>query len=338
VCRCSNSSRASATRSKGYVAAIGMSIAVEATRLAISEAWNATRSSSGHPTTNQHRTGCMTIDTVRQRLQVGPSSDRKTAGRAATLAFVAGGLLIIWSSYIHFHLWQSLGYRHIATIGPLFLLQSIGGLLLGLVVIAARRVWAAALGAGFAVFTMIGFLVSVEHGLFGFKDTWSAPFAHEAFALEIAIIGVCVFAGALCLMGSASESKNRHIFIGVLSIAGLLVLGGAVLLATDGGGAGPSNATASQSGGTSTAAASSVHITISNFMFQAMSVTVKPGATVTVTNKDSATHTLTATGGQFDTGNIVQNQTKTFKAPMKPGTYDYICNIHQYMTGNIIVG
>ncbi len=72
-------------------------------------------------------------------------------------------------------------------------------------------------------------------------------------------------------------------------------------------------------------------------MFQPMSLSVAPGGTVRVTNKDTATHTLTATGGQFDTGEIDQNQTKTFTAPMKPGTYHYICNIHQYMTGSIVV-
>ena len=72
-------------------------------------------------------------------------------------------------------------------------------------------------------------------------------------------------------------------------------------------------------------------------MFMPMSLSVSPGATVKVTNKDSATHTLTATGGQFNTGNITQNQTKTFKAPSKPGTYHYICNIHQYMMGTIVV-
>jgi plastocyanin len=250
---------------------------------------------------------------------------------------VAGGLLIIWSSYIHFHLWQSLGYRRIATIGPLFLLQSIGGLLIGLLIIVARRAWAALLGAGFAVATMVGFLISVEHGLFGFKDTWSAPFAHEAFALEIAIIGVCAIAGVLCLIGATSVATNRRILTGVLAASVLVVLGGAILLATDGGGGAATARPSGSSAGSSTAAASSVHITISNFMFHSMSVTVKPGAAVTVTNKDSATHTLTATGGEFNTGNITQNQTKTFRAPMKPGTYSYICNIHQYMTGTIVV-
>jgi plastocyanin len=280
----------------------------------------------------------VTIDSVKRALFLRPTSNKEPAGWGATTAFVAAGLLIVWSSYIHLHLWQSLGYRHIATIGPLFLLQSIGGFLLGLLIIAARRVWAAALGAGFAVSTMVGFLVSVEHGLFGFKDTWSAPFAHEAFALEIAIIGACLIAGALCFLGSASDTTNKSILAVVLAAAVALVVGAAILLAADGG-SGSSLAGGSRSSAStgSTTAASSVHITISNFMFKAMSVTVTPGATVSVTNKDSATHTLTATGGQFNTGDITQNQTKTFKAPMKPGTYDYICNIHQYMTGKITV-
>jgi hypothetical protein len=53
-------------------------------------------------------------------------------GVAATVAFVIGGLLVLWSAYIHFHLWDETdGYRHISVIGPLFLLQSIGGLVVG---------------------------------------------------------------------------------------------------------------------------------------------------------------------------------------------------------------
>ena len=72
-------------------------------------------------------------------------------------------------------------------------------------------------------------------------------------------------------------------------------------------------------------------------MFSPMSLRVAPGATITVTNRDSTAHTLTATDGSFDTGNLAQNQSKTIKAPTKPGTYDYICNIHQYMTGTLVV-
>ena len=112
---------------------------------------------------------------------------------------------------------------------------------------------------------------------------------------------------------------------------GVLVLAGALLFVAFGGGGesvAPSSSTSSS--GTS--------ISISNFMYSPMSLTVKPGATISVTNKDSATHTLTASGpGGFNTGDISHNQTKTFRAPTKPGTYQYICNIHQYMMGTIKV-
>ena len=131
-------------------------------------------------------------------------SDGRT-GRDRCL--VVGGLLLVWSSYIHFHLWDSEGYRHIATIGPLFLVQSIAGLVLGVLVIAIRRVWAALLGMGFALSTLAGFLISVEHGLFGFKDSWQAPFANQAFAIELTAAAILGVGGAICAAGWAPFSS-----------------------------------------------------------------------------------------------------------------------------------
>jgi plastocyanin len=110
----------------------------------------------------------------------------------------------------------------------------------------------------------------------------------------------------------------------------VLVLAGALLLSACGGG----NGHAAASSG---ASASSDHITISNFMFSPMTDDVAPGTTVSVTNNDAVTHTLSATGDQFNTGDIAPHQTKTFKVPTTPGTYHYICDIHQYMLGTIVV-
>ena len=114
-----------------------------------------------------------------------------------------------------------------------------------------------------------------------------------------------------------------------------MVLVGALLLAACSSGKSGSSGPASSSG--SGRATSTNAITISNFMFSPMHASVAPGSTVSVTNKDSVAHTLTATAGQFDTGDIGPGQTKTFTAPSKAGTYDYICNIHQYMMGTIVV-
>ena len=80
-------------------------------------------------------------------------------------------------------------------------------------------------------------------------------------------------------------------------------------------------------------------ITIQSFAFHPAALTVAPGATVTVINKDSVTHTLTSTSNPkaFDTGDIAAGATKTFKAPSKAGAYPYNCSIHTFMLGTLTV-
>jgi plastocyanin len=74
-------------------------------------------------------------------------------------------------------------------------------------------------------------------------------------------------------------------------------------------------------------------------MFQPTTLTVSPGAVVTVKNEDSVAHTFTdkADPNLFSSGSVGAGQTKTFKAPAKPGSYPVYCTIHQYMTGTLVV-
>ncbi len=139
----------------------------------------------------------------------GPGRSRRPVALTATACFGAGGALLLWSAYVHFHLWgETDGYRSIPTIGPLFLLQSIAGLVIGLGIIAVRRVWAAVVGVGFALATIGGFLVSVVHGLFGFKESWLAPFAKEAFVVEVIAAALLVAAAVLCLAQSVPPART----------------------------------------------------------------------------------------------------------------------------------
>jgi plastocyanin len=78
-------------------------------------------------------------------------------------------------------------------------------------------------------------------------------------------------------------------------------------------------------------------ITIQNFAFNPAALAVHPGQQIVVANKDGVTHTLTSDSGAFNTGNIASGQTVHFQAPAKAGTYHYRCNIHQFMTGTLIV-
>ena len=96
----------------------------------------------------------------------------------------------------------------------------------------------------------------------------------------------------------------------------------------------------SSSGTTSSAssATGAALITIQNFAFHPASITVTPGEKVTVTNKDSTAHTVTATAGSaFNTNDVNPGATTTFTAPAKAGSYPYICTIHQFMHGTLVV-
>ena len=154
-----------------------------------------------------HRFRMDGVHPIQTTLLRGPGRSRQPLDVATTCAFVAGGALLVWSAFIHFHLWHDEGYHAIATIGPLFLLQSIAGLLTGLAVVAVRRLWVALLGAGFALATVAGFLISLEHGLFGFKDSWQAPFAHQAFVVELAAAVALGTAAVLSFVGSAPRRR-----------------------------------------------------------------------------------------------------------------------------------
>jgi hypothetical protein len=148
------------------------------------------------------------------RLSYGPGRTHGVVRLAATAGFISGGLLVLWSAYIHFHLWdESDGYRHISIIGPLFLLQSMGGFVLALVILAARRVWTAICGIGYALSTLVGFLLAVElaNGLFNFKETWAAPFAGQALAIEIAIVVVLALTAVLCLAGAGQAPAESEL-------------------------------------------------------------------------------------------------------------------------------
>ena len=118
---------------------------------------------------------------------------RPAGGWAMAGLCAAGGVLLIISAVIHLHLWSS-GYRHIHIIGPLFLVQVVLGFALAVAVVALGAPAASAAGAGFAGGTVVGLLVSVHVGLFGFKDSLSAPYATMSLDVEIAALAVLILA------------------------------------------------------------------------------------------------------------------------------------------------
>jgi predicted lipoprotein with Yx(FWY)xxD motif len=159
----------------------------------------------------------------------------------------AGAGLLIATAAIHLDLYLT-GYRTIPTIGWLFLLQVIAAFGLGLAVLAVpghlilTRRLAAAAGAGFALATLGGYLLSVAFGLFGFHEVRTTA-GIAAGVIEVAAFAVL---GALALVPVPAHSpaagrarfpalipaaiaRAATVTCGMLTVAALVLLAVAVV-------------------------------------------------------------------------------------------------------------
>ena len=77
-------------------------------------------------------------------------------------------------------------------------------------------------------------------------------------------------------------------------------------------------------------------VTIKNFDYSPMMLSIKAGDTVTWKNLDGEPHTVVSTDGAFRSKALDQNDSFSFKFD-KPGTYKYICSIHPKMVATVTV-
>src|SRR5580700_10876417 len=143
-----------------------------------------------------------------------------------------------------------------------------------------------------------------------------------------------------------TSTLQRHRKSTLLAIGGLFAAG-AIVVATVGLGGGKSAAgnnmasmamsapTAGKSAGASTPVATDA-VVITNFAFSPAAVTVTAGSTVVWTNADSIQHDITFDGGSIASNVLNHNDTFSHTFPTA-GTYHYICSIHPFMHGTVIV-
>ncbi len=133
-----------------------------------------------------------------------------------------------------------------------------------------------------------------------------------------------------------------------MALAGGLVL----LLSGCGGGTAPAAAPAPVNAATSaampgmvpspdpsTGAAAPVAantVLIKNFAFSPAALTVRVGTTVTWTNQDADAHTVTSRTGPLNSPTLDTGKSYRYTFT-KPGTYQYLCTIHPFMTATVTV-
>ena len=80
-----------------------------------------------------------------------------------------------------------------------------------------------------------------------------------------------------------------------------------------------------------------VTVRIDNFAFDAQTITVAPGATVTWVNDDEEPHTVVAVDGRSFRSRTLDTGEKFSFTFMSAGTYGYFCSVHPHMTGKVVV-
>ncbi len=136
------------------------------------------------------------------------------------------------------------------------------------------------------------------------------------------------------LRAAAPTGRGPRALLGVGAMVAVLALGGCGK--NDKPDSGASATVTTSAGGAVSSGEAPVEIV--NFEFKPQTVTVKPGTKVTWTNGDTAIHAIKDTSslatpvskdlGKSDTFSITYDQ---------PGSYSYICGIHNYMTGTVDV-
>jgi hypothetical protein len=144
-----------------------------------------------------------------RRFLRGPAALKSTAIRwAVTALALAGAALLVWSGVIHLELWGD-GYRDISVIGPLFLAQGIGSIVIAAAAALFRRPPLLLAGAVTLAATAVGLLLSAHMSLFGYRESLAVPYAQLSLIVEFT--GAAVLAvTALILMAAPARANPER--------------------------------------------------------------------------------------------------------------------------------
>lgn len=108
-----------------------------------------------------------------------------------TRLLIAAAVLV--SAGVHLTMWFN-GVRHQHVVGPAFLLNVAGALVIAALLVRWRHWAPLLLAAGFGVSTLGGFVIAATVGLFGVHDHWTGGYVWTATASEVVAILAAVAA------------------------------------------------------------------------------------------------------------------------------------------------
>ena len=104
-------------------------------------------------------------------------------------------LAVLVSAYIHLKLWLD-GFRDLDKIGPAFMLNAVGGVVIAILLVTWRHWIPPLLAVGFGLSTLGAFTISTIWGLFGLEQNWVGWEVWTAAGSEV----LAIVAGAVVLL------------------------------------------------------------------------------------------------------------------------------------------
>jgi hypothetical protein len=111
-----------------------------------------------------------------------------------------GAALLVVSGLVHLHLWD-IAYRHVDTLGPLFIVQGVATIAVAILLVLWPRAIVVVAGLALAAGTILGFVKALNGGIFGFTLPVVTNWAKLALGAEIGVVVTLATAGWLMLAG-----------------------------------------------------------------------------------------------------------------------------------------
>src|SRR6266581_2611865 len=134
------------------------------------------------------RTGSDPAHSQRGTAEAGGRRRQPGSALVTLTARLVGAALLAAMAGIHLYLYTA-GYRTVATIGPLFVLNAVLGALATLAVLAVPRRflgWASLAGAALQAGTLGALLLSLTVGLLGFHESTKAQLVPTTIVVDLA--------------------------------------------------------------------------------------------------------------------------------------------------------
>ena len=118
---------------------------------------------------------------------------------------LVGAAALLVSAAVHLYLWFD-GVRH-QSVGPLFLVNVVAGIVVAALLVLWRHWLSAFLTAGFGIATLGAFTIASTVGLMGVHTEWKGGSVWAAAISEV----VCILVGAVLLARRTSAGRDgRH--------------------------------------------------------------------------------------------------------------------------------